>query len=246
MSPIRTVLVVEDEPAISHLVALHLEQTGYEAIVAADGTRALELMAKKPPSLVLLDIMLPDIDGLEILRRLRSDEKTARLPVILLTARAEEGDRVLGLEIGADDYVVKPFSPRELMLRVEKLISSRESVDEIRGPVVFGCIEVDEARFHVAVEGKKLDISATEMRLLTELLRCRGRVLSRSQLLQNAWGYLPNVTERTVDTHVKRLRQKLGAASDYLETVRGVGYRWAEKPPEGEGSPAGRASGNGK
>jgi two-component system phosphate regulon response regulator PhoB len=246
MSPIRTVLVVEDEPAISNLVALHLEQSGFEAVVAGDGTRALNLIEKKPPSLVLLDIMLPDIDGLEILRRLRSEAKTAQLPVILLTARAEEGDRVLGLEIGADDYVVKPFSPRELMLRVEKLISSRESVDETTGPVVFGCIEVDEARFRVAVEGRKLDISATEMRLLAELMRCRGKVLSRSQLLQNAWGYLPNVTERTVDTHVKRLRQKLGAAAPYLETVRGVGYRWLEKPPEEEGSLAGSGAGNGK
>lgn len=230
MSPIRTVLVVEDEQAISSLVAFHLEQNGYEAVVAADGRRALDLISRKPPSLVVLDIMLPDIDGLEILTRLRTTPDTARLPVILLTARAEEADRVLGLEIGADDYVVKPFSPRELMLRVEKLVKSREPGDA-RVPQVFGCLEIDEDRFRVAVEGRALDISATEMRLLVELVRCRGRVLSRGQLLQNAWGYLPNVTERTVDTHVKRLRQKLGPASAYLETVRGVGYRWIEEPP---------------
>ncbi len=242
MSPIRTVLVVEDEQAISSLVAFHLEQNGYEAVVSAEGQRALDLIGKKAPSLVLLDIMLPDLDGLEILKRIRQTEATARLPVILLTARAEEADRVLGLEIGADDYVVKPFSPRELMLRVEKLISTRENTDTTKLPTVFGRLEIDEDRFRVAVDGKALDISATEMRLLCELMRCRGRVLSRSQLLQNAWGYLPNVTERTVDTHIKRLRQKLAAASAYLETVRGVGYRWVENPPADDPKPAASGS----
>src|SRR5690606_22900483 len=176
----------------------------------------------------ILDLMLPDMDGLEILRHFRSQERTARLPVILLTARAEEADRILGLEIGADDYVVKPFSPRELMLRVERLISSQDNQSTAVAPTEFGCLTIDESRFRVTVAGEPVDISATEMRLLTELLRSRGKVLSRTQLLQNAWGYMPNVTERTVDTHVKRLRQKLGPASEYLETVRGVGYRWLE------------------
>lgn len=232
LSPLpAAVVVVEDEKAISDLVRFHLEQQGYEAIVASEGRRAIELITSRIPSLVILDLMLPDMDGLDILKILRQDERTARLPVILLTARAEEADRVLGLEIGADDYVVKPFSPRELMLRVGKLIAREESV-ESKVPTVFGCLEIDEDRFRVTVEGKLVEISATEMRLLTELIRCRGRVLSRNQLLQNAWGYMPNVTERTVDTHVKRLRQKLGAASDYLETVRGVGYRWIDAPPE--------------
>ena len=152
--------------------------------------------------------------------------------MILLTARAEEADRVLGLEIGADDYVVKPFSPRELMLRIDKLIASREHMESAKLPTVFGSLEIDEDKFRVAVDGKPTEVSATEMRLLVELMRCRGKVLSRTQLLQNAWGYMPNVTERTVDTHVKRLRQKLGSAADYLETVRGVGYRWVEDPSE--------------
>jgi two-component system, OmpR family, phosphate regulon response regulator PhoB len=229
--PEKSVVVVEDEKAIADLVAFHLEQRGFEAVVRMEGRKALELLEKRVPSLLILDLMLPDMDGIEILKRLRSNAKTAQLPVILLTARAEEADRVLGLEMGADDYVVKPFSPRELMLRVEKLIASRRKADESQTPTVFGRLELDESRFRVAVDGKTVDVSATEMRLLAELIRCRGRVLSRGQLLQNAWGYLPSVTDRTIDTHVKRLRQKLGHASDYLETVRGVGYRWIEAPP---------------
>lgn len=226
------VLVVEDEQAISDLVAFHLEQTGFEAITAADGKRALTLTRDRLPALVILDLMLPDMDGLDILKIFRGEERSARLPVILLTARAEEADRILGLEIGADDYVVKPFSPRELMLRVERLIAFRESRESEPRLIKFGCLQIDEDKFRVTVQNERIDISATEMRLLTEMIRCRGKVLSRSQLLQNAWGYMPNVTERTVDTHVKRLRQKLGAASDYLETVRGVGYRWMEHAPE--------------
>jgi two-component system phosphate regulon response regulator PhoB len=232
MSPVQTVLVVEDEQAISNLVAFHLQQNGYEAVVTAEGQRALSLLEKRLPSLVILDLMLPDLDGIEVLKQIRADEAKCRLPVILLTARGEESDRILGLEVGADDYVSKPFSPRELMLRVKKLIASRESTETSKFPQVFGMIEVDEDRFRVVVEGKPTDVSATEMRLLTELMRCRGRVLSRSQLLQKAWGYLPNVTERTVDTHVKRLRQKLGPASAYIETVRGMGYRWVEDVPD--------------
>ncbi|MCX7717244.1 MAG: response regulator transcription factor [Candidatus Sumerlaeaceae bacterium] len=230
MSPIRAVLVVEDEPAIANLVALHLEQCGFEAVIASDGRRALDLLGKALPSLVVLDLMLPDMDGLDVLRRLRSDERSARLPVVLLTARGSEEDRVTGLELGADDYVTKPFSPRELMLRVTKLLAVREPVPQDKMPTVFGCLEIDEDRFRVAVEGRTVEISATEMRLLTELIRARGKVLSRTQILQSAWGFMPNVTERTVDTHIKRLRQKLGAAAAYIETVRGVGYRWVEDP----------------
>jgi DNA-binding response OmpR family regulator len=234
MASRRAVLIVEDEKAISDLVAFHLEHSGFEPIVAADGARALALTKERLPALVILDLMLPDMDGLEILQNLRAQERSARLPVILLTARAEEADRILGLEIGADDYVVKPFSPRELLLRVEKLIASREHMETAKLPTVFGRLEIDEDKFRVAVDGKPTEVSATEMRLLVELMRCRGKVLSRNQLLQNAWGYMPNVTERTVDTHVKRLRQKLGGAADYLETVRGVGYRWIEAPPEAD------------
>jgi len=214
MPGIKTILVVEDEPAIANLVALHVRQHGYEAVVCNDGTRALELLRKALPALIVLDLMLPDMDGIDILKKIRSHDDSTHVPVILLTARAEEADRVLGLEMGADDYVVKPFSPRELVLRINKLLDKRSSQESASMPTVFGCLEVDEERFRVAVDGKQIDVSATEMRLLCELMRCRGRVLSRSQLLQNAWGYLPSVTDRTVDTHVKRLRQKLGNAEE--------------------------------
>ena len=232
MPKIRTVLVVEDEGAISKLIAFHLEQNGYEAVVASDGKRAMELLGKRAPTLMILDLMLPDTDGIDILRQIRAEPKTVRLPVILLTARAEEADRVLGLESGADDCVVKPFSPRELMLRVKKLISLYENEQVETTAIKFGCLELNENEFQLQVNQQKVEITVTEMRLLSELIRCKGQVLTRDQLLQNAWGYLPNVTDRTVDTHVKRLRRKLGPAADYLETIRGVGYRWARSPEE--------------
>jgi two-component system phosphate regulon response regulator PhoB len=235
MRPKRSVLVVEDEKAISDLVAFHLEATGYEAIAAADAERAMELLNKRLPDLVLLDIMLPDGDGIEILQHIRNRADAQTLPVILLTARAEEDDRILGLETGADDYVTKPFSPRELMLRIDRLVTTREQATQQKIPTTFGILSIDEDRFRVTVSGKPVEVSATEMRLLGVLIRFRGMVLSRAQLLQDAWGYMPNVTERTVDTHVKRLRQKLGAASEYLETVRGIGYRWIDAPPPSDG-----------
>ncbi|MGI8908054.1 MAG: response regulator [Candidatus Sumerlaeaceae bacterium] len=232
MAKIRTVLVVEDEAAISKLIAFHLEQNGYDVVTAPDGRRAMELLTKRTPTLLILDLMLPDTDGIDILKQIRSEAKTVRLPVILLTARAEEADRVLGLESGADDYVVKPFSPRELMLRVKKLIALYENERVDAAHTVFGCMELNENEFQLLVNGHKVEITVTEMRLLSELIRCKGQVLSRDQLLQNAWGYLPNVTDRTVDTHVKRLRRKLGPAADYLQTIRGVGYRWVRAPGE--------------
>lgn len=226
----RGILVVEDEPAIADLIALHLEHEGFEPLVVAEGRRALELVGKALPAAVILDLMLPDMDGIEVLRQIRRHPEMKLLPVLILTARGEEADRVLGLEVGADDYLAKPFSPRELILRLKKLVEGRGADAQI--PVErFGVLEIDEARFRVTVEGQPVEVSATEMRLLTELLRNRGKVLSRQQLLQRAWGFMPNVTHRTIDTHVKRLRQKLGAASAYIETVRGVGYRWIESPP---------------
>lgn len=231
MSTNRGILIVEDEPAIANLVAFHLKENGWEPAIVAEGQRALQLLEKTLPAAVVLDLMLPDMDGIEVLRRIRQNPHTKLLPVLILTARGEEADRVLGLEVGADDYLAKPFSPRELLLRLKKLVEGRGA--DAKPPIVrFGVLEVDEGRFRVTVEGTPIEISATEMRLLTELLHNRGKVLSRQQLLQKAWGFMPNVTHRTIDTHVKRLRQKLGAAASYIETVRGVGYRWVEEPPQ--------------
>lgn len=222
------VLVVEDEQAISDLLAFHLEQSGFEPVVAAEGRKALDLAhGDKVPAMVILDLMLPDFDGIDLLKILRRDRRLAQVPVILLTARAEEADRILGLEMGADDYVTKPFSPRELMLRVNRLVASREFENGGQGPETSGILSIDESRFYVTVNDEPVDVSATEMRLLITLMRGNGTVFSRARLLEEAWGYMPNVTERTVDTHIKRLRQKLGDAADYVATVRGVGYRWA-------------------
>ncbi len=230
MSRNRGILVVEDEPAISDLIAFHLKEEKWEPVVVEEGKRALELLEKTLPAAVVLDLMLPDIDGIEVLRRIRENPHTKFLPVLILTARGEETDRIRGLEVGADDYLTKPFSPRELMLRLANLVKGRGA--EAKPPVVsFGLLEVDEGRFRVTVDGEPVEISATEMRLLTELLQHRGKVLSRKQLLQKAWGFMNNVTERTIDTHVKRLRRKLGPAASYIETVRGVGYRMVEEPP---------------
>ncbi len=236
MSHNRGILVVEDEPAIADLVAFHLREEGWDPVVVAEGERALKLLQKTLPAAVILDLMLPDIDGIEILRRIRQTPQTKLLPVLILTARGEEADRVLGLEVGADDYLAKPFSPRELLLRLKKLVEGKGA--NAKPPVIrFGVLEVDEGRFRVKVGDDLVEVSATEMRLLVELLQNRGKVLSRQQLLQKAWGFMPNVTHRTIDTHVKRLRQKLGLAGNYIETVRGVGYRWLEEPPS-EASPS--------
>jgi len=226
----RGILVVEDEEAIASLVAFHIEQEGWEPVVVAEGQRALSLLKKTLPAAVVLDLMLPDMDGIDILRHIRETPASKLLPVLILTARGEEADRVLGLEVGADDYLAKPFSPRELILRLRKLIEGRGADAQL--PLVrFGILEVDESRFRVKVGEDPIEISATEMRLLTELLHNRGKVLSRDRLLQKAWGFMPNVTQRTIDTHVKRLRQKLGPAASYIETIRGVGYRWVEEAP---------------
>ncbi|MCX7626045.1 MAG: response regulator transcription factor, partial [Candidatus Sumerlaeaceae bacterium] len=193
MSTNRGILIVEDEPAIANLVAFHLKEKGWEPAIVAEGRRALQLLEKTLPAAVVLDLMLPDIDGIEVLRRIRQNPHTKLLPVLILTARGEEADRVLGLELGADDYLAKPFSPRELLLRLQKLVEGRGA--DAKPPILrFGVIEVDEGRFRVTVEETPIEISATEMRLLTELLHNRGKVLSRQQLLQKAWGFMPNVT----------------------------------------------------
>lgn len=226
------VLVVDDEEDLADLVAFNLERSGFAPTKASDGREALELAASLVPDLIILDLMLPDVDGLEVFRRLRRDQKTASIPVIMLTAKAEELDRVVGLELGADDYVTKPFSVRELMLRVKAIL--RRSVpasDEPTDLVEFGPISMNPERFEVHISGEAIILTSTEFRLLQELIMRRGKVLSRKHLLENVWGYVNNVTDRTVDTHIKRLRQKIGPeAAAYVETVRGVGYRFSDTP----------------
>jgi two-component system phosphate regulon response regulator PhoB len=225
----KTVLVVDDERDLLDLVAHHLTGAGYRVLQAVRGVEGIDLAAKERPDAILLDIMLPDLQGTEVLRLLRRDPATASIPVLFLTARGEETDRVVGFELGADDYVVKPFSPRELVLRVRSVLrrASPEGGDR-KIVLAQGGIRLDPERHEAAVNGEQVELTPLEFRLLSYLMSRPGRVLRREQLLENVWGEGVFVTERTVDTHVKRLRAKLGIRAERIETVRGVGYRFRD------------------
>jgi DNA-binding response OmpR family regulator len=205
-----------------------LKQAGFSVITAADGAEALNKARATPPNLIVLDLMLPEISGLEVCKMLRRDPATAPVPIIMLTAKAAEIDRVLGLELGADDYITKPFSPRELVLRIQKLLQRGKAGTEDQETLRFGDLLIDNPRHVVSWRGKSVELTATEFKLLTVLAQRRGRVQSREQLLRDVWEYNNLVDTRTVDTHMRRLREKLGPAAKYLDTVRGVGYRFVE------------------
>jgi two-component system phosphate regulon response regulator PhoB len=222
------VLVDDDEPNLLELVRFQLEQAGFDVETAPDGRIGLEAIRRRRPSLVVLDWMLPDLPGTEVCRQLRSDPALRDLPVLLLTAKAEEIDRVVGFEIGADDYVTKPFSPRELVLRVQAILRRAAGERTTGGVLERGALLLDAERHRCTVDAAEILLTAKEFRLLEALMSRPGRVLSRQQLLDEVWGSDISVTERTIDTHLKRLREKLGPAGDQIETVRGVGYRFAE------------------
>ncbi|MGZ4964458.1 MAG: response regulator [Limisphaerales bacterium] len=221
----RTILVVDDEPDAVELVAYNLKQAGYNVVTAKDGAEALEKVRSTAPDLIVLDVMLPEMDGFALCRVFKGAPITAGIPIIMLTAKAAEIDRVLGLELGADDYVTKPFSPRELLLRVKKLLqrsAGGESGEQYR----FSKLVIDVPRHLVTVERQKVELTATEFKLLLYLIEARGAVRTREQLLTQVWNYEKYVDTRTVDTHMRRLRDKLGAAAQYIQTTRGVGYRF--------------------
>ena len=220
------ILVVDDEPDALEVLGFKLKEAGYTPIFAKDGTRAVTAARDERPALIVLDLMLPEIDGLEVCKILRRDPATAMIPIIMLTARAAEMDRVLGLELGADDYVTKPFSPRELVLRIKKLLARVKAADEPVAQLRFAELEIDVPRHTVTVEDRPLTLTVTEFKLLELLARRRGRVQTRDRLLQDVWGYENPIDSRTVDTHMRRLREKLGTAARLLETIRGVGYRF--------------------
>jgi len=220
------ILVVDDEPDALEILAFKLKEAGYVPLFAKDGARALTAAREERPALIVLDLMLPEVDGLEVCKILRRDPMTATIPILMLTAKASEMDRVLGLELGADDYVTKPFSPRELVLRIRKLLARVRAADEPQAQLRFGDLEIDAARHEVRMAGERLTLTATEFKLLEILARRRGRVQTRERLLQDVWGYENPIDSRTVDTHMRRLREKIGAAADYLETIRGIGYRF--------------------
>ena len=226
----ETILIVDDEQDVLDLLVYNLQKAGYKILTARDGAAALQKARDEVPSLIVLDLMLPQMDGTEVCRHLKADPKTAHIPIIMLTAKAEEVDRVVGLELGADDYVTKPFSPREMTLRVKGVLRRASGKIAPAEILKFADITVDLAKHEVTLKGKVVELTATEFKLLATLLERRGRVQSRDRLLTDVWGYEGDVDTRTVDTHMRRLREKLGKAADYVETVRGVGYRFADTP----------------
>jgi two-component system, OmpR family, phosphate regulon response regulator PhoB len=223
------ILVVDDEPDIAALVAYHLAKESYRVRTAQDGTEALRAVESQLPDLIVLDLMLPGVSGLEVLRELRRRPETNHVPVILLTARREEPDRIAGLHLGADDYVVKPFSPQELTLRVGAVLrrASRTPQTDASSRVLrVGPFLVDAGAVRVEIDGRDLELTPTEFRLLQVLMERRGRVQSRRKLLESVWDVTANIATRTVDMHVQRLRGKLGPEAEWIETVRGFGYRF--------------------
>jgi two-component system phosphate regulon response regulator PhoB len=228
------ILIVDDEEDLRKLVEINLQREGFETLQAADGATAIALARSENPSLIILDLMLPDLSGTEVCRRLRAEPATRGVPIIILSARGEEIDRVVGFEIGADDYVVKAhLSTRELVLRVRAVLRRRQTTTAEPQPVeggtrnlVYGALVIDEGAHRVWVAGEEVGLTATEFKLLTSLAGRAGRVQTRGALLQDVWDMPPDLNTRTVDTHVKRLREKLGEAAGYVETVRGVGYRF--------------------
>jgi len=227
------IVIIEDEQDLLDSLEYSLRREGYQVRGATTGKAGLELATQEPvPDLVLLDLMLPDISGVEVCRKLRAQERTAQVFVMMVTARGEEIDRVVGFEVGADDYVTKPFSTRELLLRIKAILRRGRVEEPHNEQVTFGRLRVDESGHRVWVDEQEVVLTALEFRLLTTLLERRGRAQTRDMLLQTVWGIEADITTRTVDTHVKRLREKLRAAGAYVETLRGVGYRFRSRPDE--------------
>jgi two-component system phosphate regulon response regulator PhoB len=227
----EAILIIEDESDLVAALEYNFEREGYRVKSAASGQAGLALAAQEPPpDAIVLDLMLPDISGIDVCRRLRAERRTQQVPVLMLTAKGEEIDRVVGFEVGADDYVVKPFSVRELMLRVRALLRRSQRDGPEAEEVSFGRLRLDAGGHRAWVDDEETVLTALELRLLTTLLQRRGRVQTRECLLRDVWGIEADITTRTVDTHVKRLRQKLGGAGEYVETLRGVGYRFRQSP----------------
>jgi two-component system phosphate regulon response regulator PhoB len=233
---VTTVLLVDDERDLLSVLDFNLRAAGFETVLATRGEEALLALKRRIPDLVLLDLMLPDIPGTEVCRRIKADARTKHVPVVMLTAKGEEVDRVVGFELGADDYVTKPFSVRELTLRLKAVLRragggrASEPARERVGP-----IRVDADAHRVFVDDQETVLTPLEFKLLTTFMARLGRVQSREQLLEDVWEMSPEVETRTVDTHVKRLREKLGSGRDLLETVRGVGYRLVDPSEQGQG-----------
>ena len=226
----RTILIVEDEKEIRDLLAHYLRKEGFSPVLASDGETAILKARKEKPDLVLLDILLPNVDGLEVLRAIRSDETIGRTPVVMLTAKGDETDRVVGLELGADDYIPKPFSPREVVARIKAILRRTRPATGEPGQAILTCgeLRMDVDRHEVRCQGKPVALTSREFRILQALLSSSGRVLSREAILSKAWGEDTHVTDRTVDVHIAKLRRKIPLLVKAIETVKDVGYRLRE------------------
>tara|TARA_A100001388_G_scaffold163064_1_gene121683 strand:+ start:3674 stop:4360 length:687 start_codon:yes stop_codon:yes gene_type:complete len=222
----KRVLVVEDEPDLRSTLEFNLKSENYKVTTVSDGESALAEISKNIPDLILLDLMLPDMSGLEICKKIRGESFSDKVSIIMLTAKGEEVDRVVGFELGADDYVVKPFSVRELMLRVSSILKRSKEKASNDEKIVIGDIEINLASHRVFISGIEVELTAKEFELLKYLTERNGRIQTRESLLEHVWGYNNSVTTRTVDTHIKRLRSKIGEVGTRIETVRGVGYRF--------------------
>lgn len=222
------ILIVEDDQNISKLIRYNLEKEGYLCTIKDNGESALGILDKEPFDLLLLDLMLPKVDGLEVCKQVKQNKSTAHIPVLMLTAKGEEVDKIVGFELGADDYMVKPFSPRELALRIKAILKRVSPHDTDEDILKAGKIKIDIPRHKVTVDKRETDLTLMEFKLLVTLIKRSGRVQSRENLLEDVWDIAADVTTRTVDTHIKRLREKLGKAGDMIETIRGIGYRFKE------------------
>jgi phosphate regulon transcriptional regulator PhoB len=223
-----TILVIDDEPDLLELVEFNLKKDGYEVIVAKNGQSGLEIAQKHLPDLIVLDLMMPGVDGLEVCRQLRGDSRTRQIPMIMLTAKSAEADRIVGLELGADDYVTKPFSPRELVARVRALLRRATTTQETPSIIRQGDVVIDLTRHEVTCAGKHVTLTPTEFRILQFIVARPGRVLSRDQIIDAAVGNEMAVFDRTIDVHIAAIRRKLGKTGDRIETIRGFGYKWRE------------------
>ena len=225
------ILVIEDEPDIRRNLEYNISREGYNVLTAGSLSEAEEIVNSNSLSLILLDLMLPDGSGLDLCKKFKSNSKTESIPIIILTAKDDEVDKVVGFELGADDYVTKPFSVRELILRIKAILKRGQTKKEVvEVERQFGDLKIDIESHEVFVDSVQIDLTALEFKLLNQLVETRGRVQSRDQLLQDVWGYSAEVTTRTVDTHIKRLRNKLGSMGKYVQTIRGIGYKFARIP----------------
>lgn len=236
MAARKSILVIEDESDLADLVCYHLEREGYEARRAEDGDRGLAEAARQTPDLIVLDRMLPKLSGDEVARRLRRDDRLGNVPIIMLTAKAEEADELVGFALGVDDYVRKPFSVKLLLARISAVLRREQTATPQRDLLAAGRVTLDHGRHEVTVDGTSVELTATEFRILSTLMNAKGRVMSREQLIEATLGHGAAVTNRAMDVHIAALRKKLGAAADCIQTIRGVGY--AFRVTENDAAPA--------